>query len=336
MVTQGARVGEGAVLAEGVILNPGIPVVDAQTGEELGRGVVPAWSVAVRRVASPGVPRGGVLPAVRARHQAARAGRAPRQGRAGGRAARPARPPLSRPPAHAVTDLLALTAELVAVPSVSHHEAALADRGRGRPAGRGAPGGGTRGRQGGRPDPARPAAPHAPGRPPRHGAPRRQRSPRPGRGRHLWGLGAADMKGGLAVLLDVARTVASPGRGRHLRAVRLRGGGAPPQRPGPSGRGPARPARADAAVLGEPTGGVVEAGCQGTMRAVVTLVGRRAHTARPFAGVNAVHRLARVLGALGLLRAAGRWSTGASTPSSSRPWGSREGWPATWSPTGPR
>jgi len=47
MVTQGARVGDGAVLAEGVILNPSIPVIDAATGEELGRGVVPSWSVAV-------------------------------------------------------------------------------------------------------------------------------------------------------------------------------------------------------------------------------------------------------------------------------------------------
>lgn len=47
MVTQGARVGEGAVLAEGVILNPSIPVIDATTGAELGRGVVPPWSVAV-------------------------------------------------------------------------------------------------------------------------------------------------------------------------------------------------------------------------------------------------------------------------------------------------
>ena len=47
MVTQGARVGRGAVLGEGTILNPSIPVVDAQTGEELGRGVVPPWSVAV-------------------------------------------------------------------------------------------------------------------------------------------------------------------------------------------------------------------------------------------------------------------------------------------------
>ena len=57
MVTQGARVGRGSVLAEGAILNPGIPVIDAQTGEELGRGVIPPWSVAVgasRRKQFPG------------------------------------------------------------------------------------------------------------------------------------------------------------------------------------------------------------------------------------------------------------------------------------------
>ena len=47
MVTQGARVGEGAVLGEGTILNPTIPVIDAETGDEIGRGVVPPWSVAV-------------------------------------------------------------------------------------------------------------------------------------------------------------------------------------------------------------------------------------------------------------------------------------------------
>jgi 2,3,4,5-tetrahydropyridine-2-carboxylate N-succinyltransferase len=47
MVTQGARVGRGSVLGEGTILNPSIPVIDAETGEELSRGHVPAWSVAV-------------------------------------------------------------------------------------------------------------------------------------------------------------------------------------------------------------------------------------------------------------------------------------------------
>ncbi len=47
MITQGARVGRGAVLGEGTVLNPAIPVVDAATGEELGRGHVPPWTVAV-------------------------------------------------------------------------------------------------------------------------------------------------------------------------------------------------------------------------------------------------------------------------------------------------
>jgi 2,3,4,5-tetrahydropyridine-2-carboxylate N-succinyltransferase len=47
MVTQGAEVGQGSVLGEGTILNPSIPVIDGETGEELSRGVVPPWCVAV-------------------------------------------------------------------------------------------------------------------------------------------------------------------------------------------------------------------------------------------------------------------------------------------------
>lgn len=57
MITQGARVGRGAVLGEGVILNPGIPVIESQTGEEVGRGVVPPYCIAVqagRKKAFPG------------------------------------------------------------------------------------------------------------------------------------------------------------------------------------------------------------------------------------------------------------------------------------------
>jgi 2,3,4,5-tetrahydropyridine-2-carboxylate N-succinyltransferase len=50
MITQGARVGRGSVLGEGVILNPAIPVVDAETGEEVGRGVVPPWSIVVQAI----------------------------------------------------------------------------------------------------------------------------------------------------------------------------------------------------------------------------------------------------------------------------------------------
>jgi len=48
MITQGARVGAGCVLGEGVMLNPTIPVIDAATGDEISRGVVPDWCVAVQ------------------------------------------------------------------------------------------------------------------------------------------------------------------------------------------------------------------------------------------------------------------------------------------------
>jgi 2,3,4,5-tetrahydropyridine-2-carboxylate N-succinyltransferase len=47
IVAEGARVGNGVVLGAGCILTGSIPVIDAETGEELGRGVVPDWSVAI-------------------------------------------------------------------------------------------------------------------------------------------------------------------------------------------------------------------------------------------------------------------------------------------------
>jgi succinyl-diaminopimelate desuccinylase len=53
--------------------------------------------------------------------------------------------------------------------------------------------------------------------------------------------------------------------------------------------------RADVAILGEPSGGYIEAGCQGTMRAVVSATGTRAHSARSWLGDNAIHKLGAVL-----------------------------------------
>jgi 2,3,4,5-tetrahydropyridine-2-carboxylate N-succinyltransferase len=47
MVTEGARVGRGAMLGAGVILNPSIPVIDVETGEEVSRGVVPPWTLVI-------------------------------------------------------------------------------------------------------------------------------------------------------------------------------------------------------------------------------------------------------------------------------------------------
>jgi 2,3,4,5-tetrahydropyridine-2,6-dicarboxylate N-succinyltransferase len=47
IVADGARVGDGVVLGAGCILTGSIPVIDAETGDELGRGTVPPWCVAV-------------------------------------------------------------------------------------------------------------------------------------------------------------------------------------------------------------------------------------------------------------------------------------------------
>ena len=47
MVLEGARVGKGSVLGAGTILTPSIPVIDAETGDEVSRGRVPDYCVAV-------------------------------------------------------------------------------------------------------------------------------------------------------------------------------------------------------------------------------------------------------------------------------------------------
>jgi succinyl-diaminopimelate desuccinylase len=106
------------------------------------------------------------------------------------------------------------------------------------------------------------------------------------------------MKGGLAVLIDLAKALDDPA---HDITYVLYACEEVERRHNELGRlAELRPdlLDADVAVLGEPTAGAVEAGCQGTLRARVSVGGRRAHTARPWTGVNAVHRLAPVLGAI--------------------------------------
>jgi succinyl-diaminopimelate desuccinylase len=111
----------------------------------------------------------------------------------------------------------------------------------------------------------------------------------------LWGLGAADMKGGIAVLVDLAETVAAPAV--DVTYVFYAGEEIAAEHNGLRFLFAERPdlVAGDAAILGEPTEGVVEAGCQGTMKIEVVIAGARAHTARPWMGRNAVHRLGRLL-----------------------------------------
>ena len=82
MVTGGARIGKGSVLGAGSFLDPSIPVIDAETGEEISRGVVPSWCVAIRASRRREYPGGEFFVPVRPRDQAAQRRGAPRQGTA--------------------------------------------------------------------------------------------------------------------------------------------------------------------------------------------------------------------------------------------------------------
>ena len=48
MIVEGARVGRGAKVGAGVILSSSIPVIDVNTGEEVGRGVIPDRAIAIQ------------------------------------------------------------------------------------------------------------------------------------------------------------------------------------------------------------------------------------------------------------------------------------------------
>jgi succinyl-diaminopimelate desuccinylase len=193
-----------------------------------------------------------------------------------------------------MTDLLSSTAELVDVPSVSHGERALADLVDARL--RGASwleverlGDNVVARTSLGRSQRLVLAGHLDTVPPVNNADARVV------GDTLWGVGASDMKGGLAVMLDLALTTPEP-------SVDLTWCFYAREEVGRAESGllevwTERPdlLAGDAAILGEPTGALVEAGCQGTMRIAVSLTGVRAHTARPFTGRNAIHRLGAVL-----------------------------------------
>jgi succinyl-diaminopimelate desuccinylase len=119
----------------------------------------------------------------------------------------------------------------------------------------------------------------------------------------LYGCGAADMKSGVAVQLKLAAEVTAPAmdvtyvwydceeiESERNGLLRL-------SRNNPTGL------TADFAILLEPTGGVVEGGCQGTLRAEVLATGERAHSARSWMGRNALLEASEILGILREYRA---------------------------------
>ena len=114
----------------------------------------------------------------------------------------------------------------------------------------------------------------------------------------LWGRGTVDMKGGCAVMLALAASIPEP-------LVDVTWVFYDHEEVDSSLNGLGRLARnhpellaADFAILGEPTGGEVEGGCNGTLRADIRTRGKRAHSARSWMGENAIHALAPVLATL--------------------------------------
>ncbi len=114
-------------------------------------------------------------------------------------------------------------------------------------------------------------------------------------GGSIHGLGACDMKGGVAVALRLAAELAAPAR--DITYVFYECEEVESERNGLGRLVGHRPEllAAEFAILMEPSDAGVEAGCQGYLEAEITVRGTRAHTARAWMGVNAVHRSAAIL-----------------------------------------
>ncbi|PZS31881.1 MAG: succinyl-diaminopimelate desuccinylase [Pseudonocardiales bacterium] len=117
-------------------------------------------------------------------------------------------------------------------------------------------------------------------------------------GDRLYGCGTSDMKAGVAVQLALAVRLSAAAY--QLTYVFYDNEEVEAERNGLGRISRAHPdwLVGDLAILLEPTSGQVEAGCQGTMRAVVSTTGRRAHSARSWLGDNAIHGAAPVLARL--------------------------------------
>lgn len=126
----------------------------------------------------------------------------------------------------------------------------------------------------------------------------------PGRisGSEVIGLGASDMKGGIAVMLEVADWIARerPALAVDIALVIFT------REELPVAESPLPAAFAASAALGEaalaivlePTDNTIQAGCVGNLNATLRFRGRSAHSARPWTGDNAISRAVRGLGDL--------------------------------------
>ena len=115
---------------------------------------------------------------------------------------------------------------------------------------------------------------------------------------NIHGLGSCDMKGGVAIALRLAATM--PVTNRDITYLFYECEEVEAERNGLQLLAESNPdlMQADFAILMEPSDAVVEAGCQGTLRVDVTTRGERAHSARSWMGVNAIHGAADVLARL--------------------------------------
>ncbi|MGB9034030.1 MAG: succinyl-diaminopimelate desuccinylase, partial [Paeniglutamicibacter sp.] len=114
-------------------------------------------------------------------------------------------------------------------------------------------------------------------------------------GETLYGRGATDMKGGVAVQLALAATLENPNRDvtfifyDHEEVEGSKSGLGRLLRNSPE------LLAGDFAILLEPTHGTVEGGCNGTSRYKVRTRGTAAHSARAWMGENAIHAASPIL-----------------------------------------